>query len=36
VSITNCKLKVLLYHHTVAQLLSYCSGILDIVRWYEP
>ena len=25
VSITNCKLKVLLYHHTVAQLLSYCS-----------
>jgi hypothetical protein len=27
---------VLLYHHTAAQLLSYCSGIPDIVRWYEP
>ena len=25
-----------LYHHTAAQLLSYCSGIPDIVRWYEP
>jgi hypothetical protein len=31
---TNCKLKVLLYHHTAAQLLSYCRGIPDIVRWY--
>ena len=34
VSSTNCKLKGLLYHHTAAQLLSYCSDIPDIVRWY--
>ena len=31
VSSTNCKLKVLLYHHTAAQLLnSYCTGIPNI------
>ena len=34
VSTTNCKLKGLLYHHTLAaaQLLS--SDVPDIVRWY--
>ena len=34
VSSTNYKLKGLLYHHTAAQLLSYCGDIPDIVRWY--